>query len=148
MAPHPELAEFVGTYDAGRPQVVWTSLVADLETPVSAMLKLAAGRPYSLLLESVEGGAVRGRYSGIGLKPDLIWRCYGERAEINRLLTGTGVGVAPGISELTESIGGAAPPDELDPLFQLTYLYFTEPHLDSAAFERLQDQLVAGPAVG
>ncbi len=84
MAPHPELADFVAIYDAGRPQVVWTSLVADLETPVSAMLKLAAGRPYSLLLESVEGGAVRGRYSGIGLKPDLIWRCYGERAEINR----------------------------------------------------------------
>ncbi len=66
-----------------------------------------------------------------------------ERAEINRLLTGKGVGVAPGISELTESIGGSAPPDELDPLFQLLYLYFTEPHLDSAAFERLQDQLVA-----
>ncbi len=52
--------------------------------PVSAMLKLAEGRPYSFLLESVEGGAVRGRYSAIGLKPDLIWRCFGERAEINR----------------------------------------------------------------
>ena len=66
MAPLPELADFISTYSAGRPQVVWTSLVADLETPVSAMLKLAAGRPYSLLLESVEGGAVRGRYSGSG----------------------------------------------------------------------------------
>jgi anthranilate synthase component 1 len=86
MTPNPELADFVAAYDAGRPQVVWTSLVADLETPVSAMLKLASGRPYSLLLESVEGGAVRGRYSGIGLKPDLIWRCYGQRAEINRLI--------------------------------------------------------------
>ena len=57
--------------------MVWTSLVADLETPVSAMLKLAEGRPYSFLFESVEGGAVRGRYSAIGLKPDLIWRCFG-----------------------------------------------------------------------
>ncbi|MGH6942951.1 MAG: anthranilate synthase component I family protein, partial [Geminicoccaceae bacterium] len=84
MAPRPELADFTRRYQAGRPQVVWTSLVADLETPVSAMLKLAEGRPYSFLLESVEGGAVRGRYSAIGLKPDLIWRCFGRRSEINR----------------------------------------------------------------
>jgi len=66
MASQPDLAGFTETYQAGRPQVVWTSLVADLETPVSAMLKLAEGRPYSFLLESVEGGAVRGRYSAIG----------------------------------------------------------------------------------
>ncbi len=84
MPPRPDPAEFAARYDAGQPQVVWTSLVADLETPVSAMLKLAEGRPYSFLFESVEGGAVRGRYSAIGLKPDLIWRCFGERAEINR----------------------------------------------------------------
>jgi anthranilate synthase component I len=84
MSPRPELAEFVSRYAAGLPQVVWTSLVADLETPVSAMLKLAEGRPYSFLFESVEGGAVRGRYSAIGLKPDLIWRCFGNRAEVNR----------------------------------------------------------------
>lgn len=84
MAPQPDLAGFTAGYQAGRPQVVWTSLVADLETPVSAMLKLAEGRPYSFLLESVEGGAVRGRYSAIGLKPDVIWRCFGDRAEINR----------------------------------------------------------------
>jgi anthranilate synthase component 1 len=84
MPPRPELAEFVASYEAGQPQVVWTSLVADLETPVSAMLKLAEGRAYSFLLESVEGGAVRGRYSAIGFKPDLIWRCFGSRAEINR----------------------------------------------------------------
>jgi anthranilate synthase component I len=84
MTARPDLAEFAAAYQANRPQVVWTSLVADLETPVSAMLKLAVGRPYSFLLESVEGGAVRGRYSAIGLKPDLIWRCFGARAEINR----------------------------------------------------------------
>ncbi len=80
----PDFAEFAKTYDAGRPAVVWTTLIADLETPVSAMLKLADGRPNSFLLESVEGGAVRGRYSFIGLKPDLIWRCRGDAAEINR----------------------------------------------------------------
>ncbi|MDF1587195.1 anthranilate synthase component I [Marinimicrococcus flavescens] len=80
----PDRQSFCATYETGRPQVVWTTLVADLETPVSAFLKLAEGRPYSFLLESVEGGAVRGRYSIIGLKPDLIWRCFGERAEVNR----------------------------------------------------------------
>ena len=85
MAPRPDPAEFAARYEAGQPQVVWTSLVADLETPVSAMLKLAEGRPYSFLFESVEGGAVRGRYSAIGLKPDLIWRCFGDHAEINRV---------------------------------------------------------------
>ncbi len=80
----PRRSAFIGDYDGGRPQVVWTTLVADLETPVAAMMKLAEGQPYGFLLESIEGGSVRGRYSFIGLKPDLIWRCFGERAEINR----------------------------------------------------------------
>lgn len=84
MQVDPDFTAFAKTYDAGAPQVVWTSLVADLDTPVSVMLKLAHGQPYSFLFESVEGGATRGRYSFIGMKPDLIWRCYGERAEINR----------------------------------------------------------------
>ncbi|MSO92117.1 MAG: anthranilate synthase component I [Rhodospirillales bacterium] len=80
----PEPSTFQAAYDRGAPQVVWTTLVADLETPVSAMMKLAQGEPNSFLLESVEGGAFRGRYSFIGLKPDLIWRCFGNHAEINR----------------------------------------------------------------
>ena len=80
----PAFEEFARAYDAGMPQVIATTLVSDLETPVSAMLKLADGRPNSFLLESVEGGAKRGRYSFIGMKPDLIWRCFGDRAEINR----------------------------------------------------------------
>jgi anthranilate synthase component 1 len=84
MRTAPDRTSFLEAYAAGRPQVVWTTLVADLETPVSALLKLAEGRPWSFLLESVEGGAVRGRYSIIGLRPDLVWRCRGERAEINR----------------------------------------------------------------
>jgi len=71
-------------YAEGRPQLLWTTTVSDLETPVSAFLKLAAGRPNAVLLESVEGGAKRGRYSIIALDPDLIWRCRGDRAEINR----------------------------------------------------------------
>lgn len=84
MDARPDLASFVDAYERGRPQVVAASLVTDLETPVSAMLKLAEGRPYSFLLESVTGGAVRGRYSMLGLKPDLVWRCRGHKAEINR----------------------------------------------------------------
>src|SRR3546814_11245207 len=80
----PDFEAFARCYDAGKPQVVSTKLVADLETPVSAMLKLADGRPNSFLLESVQGGAVRGRYSFIGLRPDLIWRCKGNAADVNR----------------------------------------------------------------
>ncbi|MFM9940354.1 MAG: anthranilate synthase component I [Hyphomicrobiaceae bacterium] len=80
----PTATDFAATYDRGDPQLVWTRLVADLETPVSAALKLGRGAPMSFLLESVEGGAVRGRYSIIGLEPDLIWRAFGAKAEINR----------------------------------------------------------------
>src|SRR5438552_18730073 len=80
----PSAESFAARYAAGEPQVVWTTLVADLETPVSAFLKIAGGRPASFLFESVEGGAARGRYSIIGLDPDLVWRTVGSRAEINR----------------------------------------------------------------
>jgi anthranilate synthase component 1 len=71
-------------FRAGRGALLYDRGVADLETPVGAYLKLGAGRPYSFLLESVEGGAARGRYSVIGIDPDLIWRCREGRAEINR----------------------------------------------------------------
>ena len=77
--------DFARRYGAGRACVVMTTLVADLETPVSAYLKLAVGRAGNMfLLESVEGGAQRGRYSMIGLDPDVVWRSTGEGAEINR----------------------------------------------------------------
>ena len=84
MQIEPSEATFAERYGRGDPQVVWTTLVADLETPVSAYLKLGGGKTASFLLESVEGGAVRGRYSIIGLEPDLIWRTRGSKAEINR----------------------------------------------------------------
>lgn len=80
----PALDDFRAVYQQGRAQVVWTRLVADLETPVSAMLKLADGQQNAFLLESVEGGSTRGRYSFIGLKPDILWRSRGAKAEINR----------------------------------------------------------------
>ena len=79
------LDAFAKGYAAGTPQILKRVLVGDLETPVSAYLKLsAAHKAYTFLLESVEGGAVRGRYSVIGLQPDIIWRSTGDQAEINR----------------------------------------------------------------
>jgi len=84
MQIEPSERAFAERYGRDQAQVVWTTLVADLETPVSAFLKLGGGKAMSFLLESVEGGAVRGRYSIIGLEPDLIWRANGNQAEINR----------------------------------------------------------------
>jgi anthranilate synthase component 1 len=84
MAVQPDFAAFARAYEGGEPQAVHTRLVADLETPVSAFLKLGEGRDNAFLFESVQGGESRGRYSIIGTKPDLIWRCRGGTAEINR----------------------------------------------------------------
>ena len=80
----PGFVAFRAAYSSGRGSLVWRHGVADLETPVAAYLKLAHGRPNAFLLESVEGGTSRGRYSVIGMEPDLIWRCENGRASINR----------------------------------------------------------------
>ncbi|MEM8629773.1 MAG: anthranilate synthase component I [Pseudomonadota bacterium] len=80
----PEFSEFEEGFNAGRNQVVYSRLAADLDTPVSLMLKLAEARPDSFMLESVTGGEIRGRYSVVGMKPDLIWRCQGTSASVNR----------------------------------------------------------------
>ncbi|UVO53196.1 anthranilate synthase component I [Sphingomonas sp. SUN039] len=69
---------------AGKPALVWRDMIADTETPVSAALKLIESGRGDFLLESVEGGAVRGRYSLIGLAPDLVFRAQGAAAEVNR----------------------------------------------------------------
>ncbi|MAN76574.1 MAG: anthranilate synthase component I [Rhizobiales bacterium] len=79
-----DFVSFAKIYEAGKGQVLYKRIVADLETPIGTYLKLAEGRRYSFLLESVEGGAVRGRYSMIGLEPDLLWRVRDGVAEINR----------------------------------------------------------------
>jgi anthranilate synthase component 1 len=84
MNSSPNFQTFEEIYTAGRPQLIWTLLAADLETPVSAMMKLANDKPNSFLLESVQGGVHHGRYSAIGLNPDLVWRCVGDKAEIYR----------------------------------------------------------------
>jgi len=68
----------------GKNQLVYARLAADLDTPVSLMLKLTEARTDSFMLESVTGGEVRGRYSVVGMKPDLIWQCRGQTSRINR----------------------------------------------------------------
>ncbi|MCK8462549.1 anthranilate synthase component I [Aliiroseovarius sp. S1339] len=84
MALTPSFEDFEAGWNAGQNQVVYTRLAADLDTPVSLMLKLTEARRDSFILESVTGGEVRGRYSIVGMKPDLIWECRGDRARINR----------------------------------------------------------------
>jgi anthranilate synthase component I len=80
----PSFDDFEAGFNAGKSQVVYSRLAADLDTPVSLMLKLADAAKDAFVLESVTGGEVRGRYSIIGLKPDLIWQCHGTSARINR----------------------------------------------------------------
>ena len=80
----PSFEEFAAKYEAGDNQLVYSRLAADLDTPVSVMLKLSAAQKDSFILESVTGGEIRGRYSIIGLRPDLIWRCHGNTSELNR----------------------------------------------------------------
>jgi anthranilate synthase component 1 len=79
----PGLEEFRIAHQLGG-ALVWTRRIADLETPLSAMLKLGADKPGAFLLESVQGGEFRGRYSIIGVKPDLVWRVRDGRAEASR----------------------------------------------------------------
>ena len=80
----PSYEEFAAKYEAGENQLVYSRLAADLDTPVSVMLKLSEAQKDSFILESVTGGEIRGRYSIVGLKPDLIWRCRGTTSELNR----------------------------------------------------------------
>jgi anthranilate synthase component 1 len=76
--------DFAAAYAAGQPQLVSAATVSDLETPVSAYLKITRGAENSFLLESVEGGAARARYSIIGAAPDLVFRVRGSQAELQR----------------------------------------------------------------
>jgi anthranilate synthase component 1 len=78
----PDFNGFSKIYSEDRPQLVYMTLAADLETPVSAALKLRDEK-FCCLFESVEQGRNRGRYSFIAISPDLIWRCKDGEAEVN-----------------------------------------------------------------
>lgn len=84
MTNAPDLDASMAQLAAGQPLLLWRRLIADTETPVSAALKLMVPGRGDFLLESVEGGETRGRYSLIGLAPDLLFRAQGNSAEINR----------------------------------------------------------------
>ena len=75
-------AAFEAAWNAGQNQLVTMRLAADLDTPVSLMLKLAEAAPLSFMLESVTGGEVRGRYSIVGMKRDLP--AFAARRETSR----------------------------------------------------------------
>ena len=119
----PSYADFASAYEDGRACLVSIRLVGDLETPVSAYLKLSRHRAGNcFLLESVEGGAARGRYSMIGLDPDVIFRVVGDRAEINRDALGDVAAFspcdAPPLAALRELIAESATGtrDDLPPM--------------------------------
>ena len=73
--------KFIKFYNNNTPQIISKKIVADLETPVSALIKLSQKNKFPFLLESVEGGNTRGRYSAIGINPDLIWKCKNGKCE-------------------------------------------------------------------
>jgi anthranilate synthase component 1 len=74
----------VDALDSSKTQLIYARVINDIDTPVSAFLKAALGKPYAFLFESVTGGEQRGRYSFFGFDPDIIWRSHGDSSEISR----------------------------------------------------------------
>ena len=72
---NPSLNNFLSAREKKKNQIIWTVLKSDLNTPVSVFKKLAGTKKNNFLLESVHDGSYRGRYSVIGLEPDLTWKC-------------------------------------------------------------------------
>ena len=96
---------------------VWTEIAADLETPVSAYLKLADERP-SFLLESVEHGERWGRYSFIGLDPFLVMTSRGGEVSFEgEPPAGVSGGTPPEILRKLVSAFSAPAHEHLPPLF-------------------------------
>jgi anthranilate synthase component 1 len=118
MQPFDEFEQFAQAYEGRTPQLLRQILVGDCETPVAAFLKLrhATAGP-AFLLESVEGGAVRGRYSMIGLEPDLIWRCHRGEASLCRPALGDSflADARPAFESLRALLDESAIPDSAGP---------------------------------
>ena len=74
--------DFIKKYNKNIPQIISAQFIADTDTPVSAFLKISKNEKYSFLLESVEGGEQRGRYSLLGCDPDLIWKVENGKVKI------------------------------------------------------------------
>src|ERR1700760_5089780 len=97
---------------------VYRTVTADLETPVSAFLRIASEEPEAFLLESVEGGEHVGRYTFIGVQPYKKMTARGKRitvregrressfdgdifAELKKALSGDTPGRVPGVPPVT-----------------------------------------------
>ena len=80
--PNVSKKKFIDNYTKNIPQILSHQIIADTETPVSTLLKISKNEKYSFLLESVEGGDQRGRYSLLGCKPDIIWEVNNGRVSI------------------------------------------------------------------
>ena len=80
---YPVYKDYIKKYKAFNNQVLWSSIVSDLDTPVSAYMKLCNEDNNSFLLESVEDGRSKGRYSIVGFNPDIIWKCNNNIVKIN-----------------------------------------------------------------
>ena len=77
--------KFIEGFKKNIPQILTKKIVADVETPISLLLKINKDEKYSFLLESVEGGSKRGRYSLCGCNPDLIWCVQSGKSKIKYL---------------------------------------------------------------
>lgn len=78
-------SKFIENYHSEIPQIIQKELIADIETPISSLLKIAKNEKYSFLLESVEGGDQRGRFSLLGYEPDLIWEVKNNKVLLKSL---------------------------------------------------------------
>ncbi|MFL2509915.1 MAG: anthranilate synthase component I [Alphaproteobacteria bacterium] len=76
---------FFKNYNDGLPQIIQKEFIADIETPISSLLKISENEEYSFLLESVEGGDQRGRYSILGCDPDIIWEVNKNKSKVTSL---------------------------------------------------------------
>ena len=77
--------DFIKNYKLNIPQIIQKELIADIETPISSLLKISKDQKYSFLLESVEGGDQRGRFSLLGCDPDIIWKVKNNKVNIIKL---------------------------------------------------------------
>ena len=77
---------FIKNFNSGISQIVQKELIADVETTISSLLKITKNEKYSFLLESVEGGDQRGRFSLLGCDPDLIWEINNNKVNIKSLV--------------------------------------------------------------
>ena len=103
----PDLKEFLKLSKKGNVIPIYKQIDADLDTPVSAFLKLKKG-DYSFLLESVEGQEKIARYSFLGTNPSLIFKSRGLNIEI----------IYPENNKRKSFITQATPLDEIKKIMQ------------------------------